>query len=700
MKRAPAAGRQYRVSGKEALSLILRYVQRRISEQIKAVAGIIIYLLLFQSIVLGIPILDAAVISLGMVLVVVGLAFFLEGLLIGIMPMGEEIGIRLPQKASTTVILIIAFVLGLGATLAEPAIGVLKVAGSSVLAWQAPLLFLLLNRFSAYLVAAVGLGVGIALVLSMFRFLKGHSLKPYIYVLISLLLALSLYAQMHPNLRHLLGLAWDCGGVTTGPVTVPLVLALGIGISHVANRGGEKTEGGFGVVTLASLVPVIAVICLGIVLSFRVPPPSLEQDFFRQDQHSFLFESDEEMKDYVISKANISTQLQVFQLDEAALISHVESLMQDPARFHKVFNTEHAFEDWLNSIDSPERKAQLAQLVSGIPANTNPSGGGIKQNVMNALRAIVPLSIFLLFVLYFILRERLTKPDEVFMGLIFAIVGMAVFSGGIELGLSKVGDQVGSNLPVSFTQMDYPEQRKMIQNFDDDLVNTAITAEGESRRFFYYEESGDVTQVEFKTENYDAPKEVYRHIPSRGPLFGKGPYSIVGILVVLLFAYIMGYSATLAEPALNALGLSVEDITVGAFKKGLLIQSVGIGVGAGIALGVAKIIWNLPLFWILGPIYLLLLIFTGLSSEEFVNIGWDSAGVTTGPITVPLVLSMGLGIGSQVGVVEGFGILSLASACPIITVLGMGLYINGKRKAFLRDYQAGKSELSAEDMVL
>lgn len=131
-------------------------------------------------------------------------------------------------------------------------------------------------------------------------------------------------------------------------------------------------------------------------------------------------------------------------------------------------------------------------------------------------------------------------------------------------------------------------------------------------------------------------------------------------------------------------------------KKSLLIQSVALGVGAGIMLGVAKIIWNIPLFWLLGPLYLLLLLVTRFSTEEFVNIGWDSAGVTTGPITVPLVLSMGLGIGAQVGVVEGFGILATASVCPILTVLGMGIVVNYRRKAFLRDYEPENLELSAD----
>jgi len=168
-------------------------------------------------------------------------------------------------------------------------------------------------------------------------------------------------------------------------------------------------------------------------------------------------------------------------------------------------------------------------------------------------------------------------------------------------------------------------------------------------------------------------------------LFGGEGKNIAGLLVVLVFAFIMGYGATLAEPGLNALGIVVEETTIGTFKKSLLIQAVAIGVGVGVSAGIAKIIWNMPLFWMLIPVYMVLLLITGFSTEEFVNIAWDSAGATTGPVTVPLVLSVGLSIGSQVGVVEGFGILALASAWPILSVLVVGLYVNNKRKAVLNE---------------
>ena len=153
---------------------------------------------------------------------------------------------------------------------------------------------------------------------------------------------------------------------------------------------------------------------------------------------------------------------------------------------------------------------------------------------------------------------------------------------------------------------------------------------------------------------------------------------MIGLILALVFAWFLGFGATLAEPALNTLGFTVQNLTQGVFKKSTLMYAVSTGVAFGIALGLAKIIFDLPLAWLLLPTYLLAAVLTFLSSEEFVNIAWDSAGVTTGPITVPLVLAMGLGIGNAVQVVEGFGMLSMASIGPILSVLATGLWLQLK----------------------
>ena len=105
------------------------------------------------------------------------------------------------------------------------------------------------------------------------------------------------------------------------------------------------------------------------------------------------------------------------------------------------------------------------------------------------------------------------------------------------------------------------------------------------------------------------------------------------------------------------------------------MKAVSLGVAFGIAAGVAKLMFDLPLVWMLVPSYLLAIVLTFFSNEQFVNVAWDSAGVTTGPITVPLVLAMGLGVGDAVQVVEGFGMLSMASIGPILAVLATGLWV-------------------------
>ena len=168
-------------------------------------------------------------------------------------------------------------------------------------------------------------------------------------------------------------------------------------------------------------------------------------------------------------------------------------------------------------------------------------------------------------------------------------------------------------------------------------------------------------------------------ISATSPIFGL----TVGLTVVIGFAFILGFGATLAEPALNALGMTVENLTNGAFRKSMLMYSVAGGVAVGIALGVSKVVLGFDLMKVLLPLYGLGVILTIFSTEEFVNVAWDSAGVTTGPVTVPLVLAMGLGLGNAVSAVEGFGILSLASICPIVAVLSMGLVIQfiNKRSA-------------------
>ncbi len=208
-----------------------------------------VYLVLFQLFILGQSIADATIIAGGLVAVIVGLMLFMEGLKVGLMPFGESLGVSLPAKANLATVLIVVFLLGIGVTFAEPAIGALQTAGSLVDVAKAPYLYTLLTTWAGTLVLAVG--VGLAAALGTIRFIYGWSLKPLIYITLTLVLLISIYMSTDPELAKVLGLAFDCGAVTTGPVTVPLVLSLGIGIAHAAGKGGDSLSG-FGIVTLAS----------------------------------------------------------------------------------------------------------------------------------------------------------------------------------------------------------------------------------------------------------------------------------------------------------------------------------------------------------------------------------------------------------------------------------------------------------------
>ena len=513
-------------------NLLAPYFNVRLIEQVKAVFPLAIYLILFQILILRQPVQEAVLITGGLGAVILGLMVFMEGLKLGLMPFGEVIGTNLPKKSPLPVVLLIAFLLGIGVTFAEPAIGALQAVGSIVNVEKAPYLRTLLGEWAGTLVLVVGMGVGLAAVLGTSRFLYNWSLKPMIYMALVPTIGLTVYCMQDPDLAKILGLAWDCGAVTTGPVTVPLVLALGIGIAASGGKG-DSSLSGFGIVTLASLFPIIAVLCLAVYVSTVTTPEA------------------------IIAAAQASTAV-------AAV----------PAW--------HELTPW-------------AEIKGGA-------------------QAIIPLVIFLFLVLKLVLREKVQEAGILTYGLVLCVTGMMIFNVGLSYGLAKLGEQSGSMVPAAFK---------------------GIEAVAGSPLYTY----------------------------------------ALGIFIAGLFAWLLGFGATLAEPALNALGQTVETLTNGSFKKTTLMYAVSIGVGFGLTLGVMKIIFEWPIAYMVIVGYTIGIVLTALSSEEFVNVAWDSAGVTTGPITVPLVLAMGLGFGNAVEAVEGFGILSMASICPIVSVLITGLWV-------------------------
>ncbi len=631
-----------------ALRMIGDYAGVRLHKQLKAVAFIVIYLVAFQMLVFGRAPQHALRMAGGIGLVVLGLTLFLEGLLLGLMPLAQRVGIQLSSRGGLKIILPIGFIVGLGATFAEPAVAALRAVGSDVIAWDAPLLFFLLQQKPEWLISAIAGGVGVAVAIGLLRFYLVFSIKPLILTIIGVLLPLSFAASHMPNLASILGLAWDAGAVTTGAVTVPLILALGIGISRSSGKA-EGAGGGFGTVALASALPVLAVIIFSAIISPRVPSPSGEREFFapeNREQAIYLFGSEESLKTYALAHGNDNTRTLFADADKNG---DQRDLSAVPA-------------------DSHDTTSFLAML---------------REESIYAARAVLPLTAFFVIVLLCLLRERPRYLDEILLGIVFVLVGMCLFTTGNRIGLSQLGKEVGSRLPQVYRDVQVEKGQIAIHNFDPSVLSTAIDRDGSKIEVFHLSDDKAVQVVEFRPEWYDQDQKLYTHRVHTSPLTHP-ELSRVGVLLILLFAFGIGYGSTVAEPALRALGRMAEDISVGTIKSVFVVRAVSIGVGFGLLVGVIRILYDIPMIWMILPPYLLLFPLTLVNDEEFAGIAWDSGGVTTGPVTVPLVLAMGLGLSGQLDISDGFGILAMASVYPVISVLLFGLAARLRRRKVAR----------------
>jgi hypothetical protein len=227
------------------------------------------------------------------------------------------------------------------------------------------------------------------------------------------------------------------------------------------------------------------------------------------------------------------------------------------------------------------------------------------------------------------------KTIPLWLGLSLAMFGIMTFNIGLTNGLTSLGDSVGGSLPALFEEIP-----------SEEIENATV-----------------------------------------GPFHERD----LGLFIALAFSWALGLGATLAEPALNNLGRIVELNSNGKFTKKMVTSSVSTGVSLGLMVGVLKIVAPIELIYLILPLYPLAIFMTAGSDEDIVCIAWDSAGVTTGEITVPLVLALGTGISKTDsdggGLPEGgFGILTMCSVAPIMFMLLMGIVVKKSRKA-----QAGVS---------
>jgi len=143
---------------------------------------------------------------------------------------------------------------------------------------------------------------------------------------------------------------------------------------------------------------------------------------------------------------------------------------------------------------------------------------------------------------------------------------------------------------------------------------------------------------------------------------------------VYLFAAAIGFSTTIAEPSLLAVALKAEDVSGGTIEANGLRVAVAIGVAVGIALGAWRIVVGIPLYYFIISGYVVVMIQTYFTPKFITALAYDSGGVTTSTVTVPLVAALGLGLASSVPgrseLLDGFGLIAFASLFPIIAVLG------------------------------
>ena len=237
----------------------LRSLASLVTGTSRDLAPIVLVVVFFQAVVLRQPFPDLFDTLIGLLLVMLGLGLFIRGLDMALFPIGEALAGAFARKGSLFWLLIFAFGLGFGTTVAEPALIAVSQEAARVMATAGAIAADggTQERFALALRYTVAVSVGSALVIGVWRILKGW---PIHWLIISGYLLVVVLTAFAPE--EIVGIAYDSGGVTTSTITVPLVTALGIGLATVI-RGRNPLIDGFGLIAFASLTPMIFVMAYG-----------------------------------------------------------------------------------------------------------------------------------------------------------------------------------------------------------------------------------------------------------------------------------------------------------------------------------------------------------------------------------------------------------------------------------------------------
>jgi hypothetical protein len=234
------------------------------------------------------------------------------------------------------------------------------------------------------------------------------------------------------------------------------------------------------------------------------------------------------------------------------------------------------------------------------------------QTTLGLVRDVLPIAAILIGFQLVILRRRILNPTRVAFGLVLVLLGLALFLEGLELALFPLG---------------------------------RVMAEQLTAPAFLFGEGTEVIQA-FDWSDY---------------------------LWVYVFAAAIGFATTVAEPALIAVSIKANQVSGGTITVNGLRFAVAVGVAVGVALGAFRIVTGTPLHWYIISGYIIVIVQTAVAPRAIIPLAYDSGGVTTSTVTVPLVAALGLGLAETIpgrsALLDGFGLIAFASLFPMISVM-------------------------------
>lgn len=235
------------------------------------------------------------------------------------------------------------------------------------------------------------------------------------------------------------------------------------------------------------------------------------------------------------------------------------------------------------------------------------------QTLLSTVQDVLPIATILFGFQFIVLRKGIKNPGQILLGFVLVLFGLAFFLQGLEQALFPLGKLMAEQLTA-------PE-----------FLGISETANTAGENWHHY-------------------------------------------LWVYLFAFSIGFSTTIAEPSLIAVAIKANQVSGGAVGIWGLRIAVAIGVAFGIALGAYRIVSGTPLHYYIISGYIVVIIQTLYCPKQIIALAYDSGGVTTSTVTVPLVAALGLGLSSNIPgrnpLLDGFGLIAFASLFPIMSVMG------------------------------